>query len=140
MNADLLSVLPAAILTISSQAQENSMNALFVIAPYFKHGTWVFTDEHRHLLEEPFVAGVTEIITEMVADIPNAKAGFRLTFSAAPFPGHELVVIRGEPEAGGYWYHVENSDKKGWLCPALFKFFSEAPEKLYARADPLTGG
>jgi hypothetical protein len=132
-----LSVLLAAILTVSSQAQQNSMNALFIIAPYFKHGTWVFTDEHRNLVEEPFVAGVPEIITEMVADIPNAKAGFRLTFSAAPFPGCELVVTRGEPEAGGYWYHVQNSDKKGWLCPALFTFFPEAPKKLYARADPL---
>jgi hypothetical protein len=140
MNADLLSVVLAAIVSLTFQAHENSMNALFVIAPYFKHGTWVFTDERRNLIEEPFVAGVPEIISEMVADIPNAKAGFRLTFSAAPFPGHELVVTRGEPEAGGYWYYAADFNKKGWLCPALFKFFSEAPEKLYARADPLTGG
>jgi hypothetical protein len=139
MNADLLSVLVAATLSITSPAQENSMNALFVIAPYFKHGTWVFTDERRNLVEEPFVAGVPEIITEIVADIPNAKAGFRLTFSAGPFPGHKLVVTRGESESGGYWYHVENSDKKGWLCPALFKFFPEAPAKIYVRADSLPG-
>jgi hypothetical protein len=93
MNADLLSVLLAAILSITSQVQENSMNTLLAIAPFFKHGTWVFTDERRNLVEEPFVAGVPEIITEIVADIPNAKAGFRLTFSAGPFPGHELVAI-----------------------------------------------
>ena len=95
--------------------------------------TWVFNDERRNLVEEPFVAGVPEIITEIVADIPNAKAGFRLTFSAGPFPGHKPVAIRGEPEPGSYWYHVEN-------CPALFNFFPEAPEKLYVRADPLPGG
>jgi hypothetical protein len=139
MNADPLSVLLAAILSLNFQAQENSMNALFVIAPYFKHGTWVFTDERRNLVEEPFVAGVPEIITELVADIPNAKAGFRLTFSAGPFPGHQLVATRGEPESGGYWYHVEASNNKGWVCPALFKFFSEAPAKIYVRADPLPG-
>jgi hypothetical protein len=139
MNANLLSVLVAATLSITFQAQENSMNALFVIAPYFKHGTWVFTDERRNLVEEPFVAGVPEIITEIAADIPNAKAGFRLTFSAGPFPGHEVVVTRAESESGGYWYYVENSDTKGWLCPALFKFFPEAPAKIYVRADPLPG-
>jgi hypothetical protein len=63
------------------------MNTLLAIAPFFKHGTWVFTDERRNLVEEPFVAGVPEIITEIVADIPNAKAGFRLTFSAGAVSG-----------------------------------------------------
>jgi hypothetical protein len=136
MNAGLLSMLIAVVLSITPHAEETLMNNLFVIGPFSKHGTWVFNDERRNLVEEPFVAGVPEISTELVADIPNARAGFRLTFSATPFPGYELVVTRGEPESGGYWYHVENSDKKGWLCPALFKFFPEAPEKLYVRADP----
>jgi hypothetical protein len=26
---------------------------------------------------------------------------------------------------------------EGWLCPALFKYFPEAPKKLYAKAEPL---
>ena len=78
-----------------------------------------------------------EIITLLVADIPKAQSGFRLTFSAAPFPGHKLVVTRGKAESGGFWYNVQNSDQTGWLCPALFKFFPKAPEKLYVRADPL---
>jgi len=25
---------------------------------------------------------------------------------------------------------------KGWLCPALFKYFEEAPETLYVKAEP----
>ena len=73
------------------------------------------------------MAGVPEIITLLVADIPNAQSGFRLTFSAAPFPGHKLVVTRGKAESGGFWYNVENSDQTGWLCPALFNFFPKAP-------------
>src|SRR6476620_3488720 len=52
----------------------------FVIAPYSKHGTWLFNDERRNLVEEPLVAAAPETIAEIVADIPNAKAGFRLTF------------------------------------------------------------
>ena len=49
----------------------------------------------------------------------------------------KLVVTRGKAESGGFWYNVEKSDQTGWLCPALFKFFPKAPEKLYVRADPL---
>ena len=120
-----------------AEDKQGAMNSIFVISPYFKHGTWVFDDPRRNLVEEPFVAGVPEIITLLVADIPNAQSGFRLTFSAAPFPGHKLVVTRGKAESGGFWYKVENSDQRGWLCPALFKFFPKAPEKLYVRADPL---
>ena len=41
-------------------------------------------------------------------------------------------------QSGGCCYHVENSDKKGWLCPALFNSFRGARE--YVRANPLTGG
>jgi hypothetical protein len=58
----------------------------FVIAPYSKHGTWLFNDERRNLIEEPLVAAAPETIAEIVADIPNAKAGFRLTFLQGPFP------------------------------------------------------
>ena len=131
-----LSLFALLILGYAEDKQE-AMNSIFVISPYFKHGTWVFDDPRRNLVEEPFVAGVPEIITLLVADIPNAQTGFRLTFSAAPFPGHKLVVTRGKAESGGFWYNVENSDQTGWLCPALFKFFPKAPEKLYVRADPL---
>jgi hypothetical protein len=58
----------------------------FVIAPYSKHGTWLFNDERRNLVEEPLVAAAPETIAKIVADIPNAKAGFRLTFLQGPFP------------------------------------------------------
>ena len=125
----ILSLFALLILGYAEDKQE-AMNSIFVISPYFKHGTWVFDDPRRNLVEEPFVAGVPEIITLLVADIPNAQSGFRLTFSAAPFPGHKLVVTRGKAESGGFWYNVENSDQTGWLCPALFKFFPKAPEKL----------
>jgi hypothetical protein len=28
---------------------------------------------------------------------------------------------------------------EGWLCPALFKYFDRAPDRLYLRAEPLGG-
>ena len=63
-------------------------NQIFVIAPYWLDSveTWVFDDEAVGLPQEPFVSDVPEMIDELVADIPNARQGFRLLFSAAPFP------------------------------------------------------
>jgi hypothetical protein len=112
-------------------------NQVRVIQPYFAHGTWVFDDRATGLEAEPFVEGIPEMIDRLVADIPDAKKGFRLTFSHAPFPGHELVVARGEPKDGGHYYTDPASGRSGWLCPALFKYFREAPEHIYVKADAL---
>lgn len=34
----------------------------------------------------------------------------------------------------GNTYYCEALDMEGWLCPALFKYFEEAPKNLYAKA------
>ena len=112
-------------------------NQIKIIEPYWAKGTWVFDDEATGLKAEPFVQGIPEIIDRMVEDIPDARNGFRLTFSHEPFPGHEIVVERGEPRSGGYWYRDPETGRRGWLCPALFKYFREAPPKIYAQADPV---
>jgi len=64
------------------------MNSIMVIHPYKSEEMWVFDDEKVGLLKEPFVAGADRIIDQMVANIPNAEAGFSLLFSARPFPGY----------------------------------------------------
>ena len=42
-------------------------------------------------------------------------------------------------ENGGYWYKVKDFPVEGWLCPALFKYFDDAPESLYIKAEPGRG-
>jgi len=110
-------------------------NALMVIAPYWYQGTWVFDDESVGLCREPFVEGVPEIIDEAIADIPDARNGFRLTFSREPFPGAGLVLTWIREEFGGHWYRSEQLGSEGWLCPALLKYFEIAPQKIYAKAE-----
>ena len=34
---------------------------------------------------------------------------------------------------GGNVYHWEEKNMEGWLCPALFAFFLEAPKELYVQ-------
>ena len=112
------------------------MNSLGIIAPYKYEGMWVFDDPAVGLQREPFVAGADVIIDRLVESIPDAAGGFRLIFSAAPFPGHMIILKWRREEYGGNWYFCPQFGIEGWLCPALFKYFDAAPPALYARAEP----
>ena len=112
------------------------MNSIGVIAPYKYEGTWVFDDPRVGLEREPFVAGIDTMIDRLVAAIPNAQTGFRLLFSAAPFPGYTVQLHWRREEYGGNWYYSRDFQIEGWLCPALFKYFDQAPLALYVRAEP----
>ena len=95
----------------------------------------MFDDPSTGLTREPFVAGVPKIIDHLVKDIPNAENGFRMLFSGKPFPGYMMKVTWIRAEMSGNWYHSEELDMEGWLCPALFKYFEEAPKEIYVKAE-----
>jgi hypothetical protein len=88
------------------------------------------------LHREPFVLGIDEMITRIVASVPNAEKGFKLLFSATPFPGYTVKLEWRREEYGGNWYFCPQFGLEGWLCPALFKYFDKAPPELYAKAEP----
>lgn len=104
-----------------------------VIHPYKHNGLWVFDDEATGLVKEPFVAGADEVIELMVQKLPDPENGFNLIFSVTAFPGHDLELIWKRPDQGGNWYYSPVLEMEGWLCPALFKYFEQAPERLYAQ-------
>ncbi len=112
------------------------MNAISVLFPYRYEGLWVFDDPDVGLRREPFVLGVDEMITRLTAHIPDAAIGFRLLFSAAPFPGYTVKIEWRREESGGNWYFCPQLGIEGWLCPALFKYFDRAPAELYAKVEP----
>ena len=113
-------------------------NALFVIAPYRHSGMWVFDDPDVGLVKEPFVSGIDIIIDRVVAaqKIPDAENGFTAIFSANPFPGYNVKLEWRRTEHGGNWYFCQELGIEGWLCPALFRYFENAPMELYAKAEP----
>ena len=110
-------------------------NSLFVIAPYKHAGTWVFDERARGLTREPFVAGIPMMIDKLVADIPDAEQGFRLLFSAQPFPRRTHKLVWKRQDTHGNWYYCPQFDAEGWLCPALFRFFKAAPKEIYIKAE-----
>jgi hypothetical protein len=112
-------------------------NQIMAIAPYWKEDieTWVFDDPVVDLVQEPFVSGVPEMMDHLVADIQDARSGFRLLFSTSPFPGFQRKLTRLREEFGGWWYASDEPEAEGWLCPALFRYFDEAPEEIYVKAE-----
>ena len=111
-------------------------NSLMVIVPYQYGGTWVFDDPAAGLKREPFVAGVPEMINHLVREIPAATNGFRLLFSATSFPGYQKRLTWVRPQGGGHFYRMEDPALEGWLCPALFRYYRDAPKELYVMAKP----
>lgn len=105
----------------------NPANTLMVIHPYNDAGIWVFDDPATGLVKEPFVAGIPEIIEAIVGE---ARA-FTAIFSANAFPGSRYVLTRQRPDGGGFWYRHAASNQEGWLCPALFRYFAEAPTEIH---------
>jgi hypothetical protein len=110
-------------------------NAIRVIRPYRWNGMWVFDDPDVGLVREPFVAGMPEIIADLVRDIPDAGMGFNMLWSDRPFPGARVVLEREREQEGGYWYRWAETGAQGWLCPALLLYFDPAPERLYIEVN-----
>lgn len=115
-----------------------SMNTINIITCYWSDGTWCFDDPARGLLKEPFILGIDAILTRAcflaMPLVDVKKDGFRLTFSHQGFPGAAMTAERQEEDSGGYWYTV--GGMRGWLCPALFKFYPEAPERIFFSVAP----
>jgi hypothetical protein len=113
-------------------------NSRQVIFPYKKNGdgAWMFDDASVGLIQEPFVRGSSELIDRLAAEIPQATSGFLLYFSGTPFPGFQMRLKRIREEFGGWWYQLAGTTDEGWLCPAMFKYFAQAPEALFVRAEP----
>jgi hypothetical protein len=112
-----------------------AVNSLMVIVPYKYEGMWVFDDPAIGLQREPFIAGIDTLIDKATVNIPDAQHGFRAIFSAAPFPGADFKLEWRRAESGGNWYFSPEFNQEGWLCPALLKYFPEAPREIYVKAE-----
>lgn len=108
-------------------------NGVFSIRPYRWQNMWVFDDERVGLCKEPFVMGIPEIINKAVAHLHDPEKGFTVLFNNTGLPAADVVLTRLNTDAGGTWYEQEETGMKGWLCPALFKYYPKAPKKLYVK-------
>ena len=105
-----------------------------ILHPYKYKNMWVFDDEATGLVKEPFVAGADTML-DMVSEGYNSCG---LTFAATDFPDRQHVLHYVGPGVGnGSVYDFEGKingetvSQNMWLCPALFKYFETAPNKIY---------
>lgn len=125
----------AATAAITEHKYVSAGNALLVVEPYRMGKGWAFNEPRLGLRSEPFVQGIPEIIDKLVAGIPGSDKSVRLIFSQRPFPGAQLKLERRREQDGGNWYYSRDYQMEGWLCPALFKYFPRAPQKIYVKAE-----
>ena len=110
-------------------------DAVMIITPYRQGGTWVFDDPAAKLRQEPFAAGIPEMMDAMVKHIPDADRGFRLLFSSQPFPGYTHKLIWRHGDKTGNWYYSEQYKKEAWFRHGLGKYYKEAPKEIYIKAE-----
>lgn len=110
-------------------------NAMLCIEIYKLHGIWCFSDEKRELVDEPFILGMTELITAALkhTNLYEFNKKYRILFSGYDFPFNNGYLNKLGEERGGAWY--EWNENKGWLCPATLKFFEQFPEKIYFKLE-----
>lgn len=134
-----LTALMIILISIAASAKDSKApaNSIHVIFPYNVQGIWAFDDDARGLVREPFVGAINPMVDKLVENIPDAKFGFRLLFSAGFIPDYDAKLVWTSKEHSGDWYYCEKFKNKGWLCPALLKYFPSAPKQIYVKAEPL---
>jgi hypothetical protein len=113
------------------------MSNIMVIYPFWQDGNWVFRDAEKGIDKDFFIAGADTVIAEMVAEIPDAKKGFRLLFSDMEFPDWQKKLVWREKEYKGNKYADSATGNEGYLSPNLLNYFKVVPKIIYAKAEKL---
>lgn len=108
------------------------LDNVMVIYPY-KTGTgyWVFDDAEKDLVAEGLVDGIDDML-----DTISARYGVTrlpVGFSSEPIEDHDVSLQWVREGYGGNIYYSPELDHEGWLCPALFRYFDEAPKNMYIK-------
>lgn len=107
-------------------------NSLMSLNLYNVGGTWCFDDETFDINREPFVMGMSQIISSY---LPKDAEKCEFIFSHKPFPGCDALTLEKE-EMGGGWYKVESKNMRGWLCPVTRIYMGCIPENIYFQPKP----
>lgn len=113
--------------------KEKSGNAMMSLNLYKTGETWMFDDVGHGIKQEPFVLGMSEIISSY---LPKGKDRCTAIFSMNKFPECDTLELEYE-EANGGWYHVSESNfpttkgMRGWLCPVTRVYLRQIPHNIY---------
>lgn len=111
------------------------MNRINIIKPYRYLDMWVFNDESRGIVQEPFINGADSILDIWAKNLSSTSTvnSFLILFSEKPFPDYQYEISWIREEFEGNWYKFAELNMDGWLCPALFKYFNKTPSEIFIR-------
>lgn len=112
------------------------MNSLLSIHIYRYNNLWVFDDPDVGLVKEPFISGIDTMISHYVNLLQLDECGFTVIFSTSPFPEYHTELQWDYHSMDGNWYRSVELDFSGWLCPAMYLYFNDAPDKLFIKFMP----
>ena len=120
-------------ITSTVKSESKPGNAMMSLSLYKTGNTWMFDDDTYGIKAEPFVLGMSEIIS---AYLPKGKDRCTAIFSLNEFPLCDTLDLT-EEEANGGWYVVGESNfptiegMKGWLCPVTRVYLNTIPQNVY---------
>lgn len=115
------------------EQNNNTGNAMMALNLYKTGETWMFDDAAYDIKAEPFVLGISEIITDY---LPKGKNECTMIFSLNKFPTCDTLSLKEEDSNGG-WYEVSDSKstnlegRVGWLCPVARVYLKTIPKSIY---------
>ena len=117
-------------------AQEPGLRKAQNLLVYQKGQAWMFDDQEKGLIQEPFVGDTTGLIDAFTSVIPNAKNGFYLFFADTPFKGYNSRLTHLRTEDGWSEYVLADNKTNAQLCPNLMKYFDSPPRRIYFAVRP----
>jgi len=100
----------------------------FSVKPYTINKLWFFDDLKNGLIKEALTDGVPEVIIRACQKsnpIQNIEVHF------ADFRFGRFCLDFQKPLRNGNLYSWKEENLKCWFCPALLKYFTKPPKKIW---------
>ena len=105
-------------------------NAVIAISPYkIEGGIFAFDDPNTGLIREPFIGGANKYLHQWAGENESCT----IAFSYNPIPNYDVKLNLQDSDMQLGSNYVDEQGYLVWLCPALFRYFTTAPDKLYVK-------
>ncbi len=113
---------------VSKQTEGTVQKICFSISPYRKGCEWFFDDPKLGLFREGLTCGTPEVILK-ACNLKSMQTPNLVFFSNQFFGKNFLNFLK--PLRDGNLYFWSEQKMQCWFCPALLKYFSKPPKKIW---------
>ncbi len=92
-------------------------------------GMFAFDDPVTGLIREPFIGGANRFLDKFAGNSNSCV----ISFSANKIPGYDVKLELQDTDRLAGSNYDDQDGQNVWLCPALFKYFADAPKTIYVK-------